>query len=248
MSASDSAVGVQSSNVTYKSGSEALQGFDSDPGATGRLAVIANVTSYPLSKSLPEGYQFAFFNLNSDVYTASVQEYVDFIDESVLLQKIGRLPKPFSTDPQVIKAYMRFFQELGSHVITNATYGAHCNLVSILHNHSVLMLISSQSVWASNSYQEVNANWSRDVTASVRGINDSGQFDETVFSEPQYRIFETIAQTLFTVRGGDPTLAGPLMQGHFDFDKLKQWAISSREHPEFVSMKATELWTISTLR
>ena len=127
VSASEDTGGSQTSDLTYPSGDAALQGFASNPGT---LAVVApDTTSYPLKKSLPSGYQFAFYNLSSDAYSVSLREYFDFIDNKLLWSKIDQLPKPFTNEPAVVEAYTTFFGEMGTHVITSATYGARCNIV-----------------------------------------------------------------------------------------------------------------------
>ncbi|KAH9935270.1 hypothetical protein B0H21DRAFT_759297 [Amylocystis lapponica] len=227
--ATEDALGIQSSDATYKNGSQALHAFQSDSGVAYRyLAVSADTSSFPLEKSLPNGSQFAFYHFDDDSYIAGVREFLDFVNESALLKRISQLPKPFSMDTDVIKAYERFFQEFGSHVVTGVTYGARCRLC----------------VWASNAYPDVNKNWSRDVTASVKGLMSGGRYDNTVFEEPQYQLFATIMQQSLTVLGGDGALAAALMQGQVDFDKFKQWIGTIEAKPAFVTLKATELWTI----
>ena len=82
------------------------------------------------------------------------------------------------------------------------------------------------------------------MTAMVRGINDGGLFDESALGEPQYQIFNTIAQTLFTAKGGDQALAESLMQGQYNFDVYKKWFTSTISNPTFVSMVVTEFWSV----
>lgn len=130
VSASEDTGGSQISDLTYRSGDAALQGFTSDPGASNGLAVVApDTSSYPLKKSLPSGYQFAFYTLSSEAYSASLREYFDFIDNKMLWSKISKLPQPFTNESEVLDAYTTFFGEIGTHVITSATYGARCNIV-----------------------------------------------------------------------------------------------------------------------
>ena len=120
----------QNLTVSYKSGSEALRGFEgTDPARTSRLAVYADPASYPLRKALPDQYQFYFFNFNVDVYSASVVGYTDYIGDPTLVEKITQLPKPFANRADVIDAYKAFFEEYGSHVLTSVSFGAHCNMV-----------------------------------------------------------------------------------------------------------------------
>ena len=90
----------------------------------------------------------------------------------------------------------------------------------------------------------MNANWKRDVTAFLRGINGGGDFDSAVFEEPQYQIFKTIAQTLVTVIGGDEALAESLMQGNYKYEHFDQWLGTTFSAPVLVSVGVTELWTL----
>ena len=90
----------------------------------------------------------------------------------------------------------------------------------------------------------MNANWKRDVTASVHGINGGGNFDSAVFEEPQYQVFKTIAQTLITIIGGDKALAESLMQGNYNYEHFDQWLGTTLSAPVLVSVGVTELWTL----
>ncbi|KAG7091267.1 hypothetical protein E1B28_010317 [Marasmius oreades] len=103
----------QTDDVTYYSGSEALRGFQSDPGATDRLAVVADISTFPLNKSLPNDYQFSFFTLGTDAYNVSLDGgYFMFINSNLFCEKMSHLPRPFSAD----------------NPITVAAYGARCNI------------------------------------------------------------------------------------------------------------------------
>ena len=120
---------TQDNHVTYRSGDEAFQRFD-DPGASARVSVMPP-KSHSLRKSLPSDYQFSFYSLVMDTYSASLNEYLDFIDQKLLLPKLSKLPRAFANEPSVVAAYKAFFSEFGSHVIANATFGARCNIVRI---------------------------------------------------------------------------------------------------------------------
>ena len=135
-------MGPQNSKNTYRNGSEALRNFETDSRTGAYLAVHANSSSsYPLAKSFPNNYQFYFFSSSIGAYSASLRDYIDFIDEKLLLKKVQQLPKPFVNDPIVVKAYRQFFGQFGTHVITGATYGGWCNLVSQFVSVPVLFLI-----------------------------------------------------------------------------------------------------------
>ncbi|KAL0570710.1 hypothetical protein V5O48_011244 [Marasmius crinis-equi] len=221
--------GTRTSDVTYRSGDEALRGFQGDPGASDRLALNTDISSYPLKASLPSDYQFGFFSLSSDFYSASLRSYLDFIDNELLREKISALPQPFSAeDPSAVAAYLAFFRELGTHVIDSTTYGGRCNI----------------STWASNQYSEVNENWKRDVTAYLRGLNNRGEFDDSVLEEPQYHIFRAIAQSLCTLVGGDESLAESIAQGSFDYSELEKWLETTVSVPALTSLGVIPLWSL----
>ncbi|KAF7430289.1 hypothetical protein PC9H_005993 [Pleurotus ostreatus] len=220
--------GVNSNYVTYLSGAEALRAFLDSTSVTDQLVVKTNLTSYPFEKSLPEASQFAFWNYKTDTYTASLREYMDLINQGTLLESVSALPKPFTETPDVMDAYAKFFKDFGTHVIMGTSFGARC----------------SAAVWGSNQYPDVNDNWSRDVTAHLKGLNDRGEYDVTVYNERQYQIFNTLAQTIFKAIGGNPQLAERLNQDDYDFDTFQQWADSARDHSVLSSITAMELWNL----
>ncbi|KAK1219936.1 hypothetical protein PQX77_017330 [Marasmius sp. AFHP31] len=216
-------------NKTFPSGDEALRSFQTGETGASELAVAANVSSYPLEKSLPSQYQFAFYSVYANEYKATLQEYLGFVDEKLFAKDVFQLPRPFSADnPSTVAAYTTFFRKWGTHVITGTDYGGRCNA----------------STWASNQYREVNENWKKDVTAYLRGMNNRGFYEKSALEEPQYQIFRTIAQTLITVVGGSESLAEPIAQGDFDFAHLQKWLATVPRSPVLTSVKVTELWTI----
>ncbi|KAL4260499.1 MACPF domain-containing protein [Pleurotus pulmonarius] len=220
--------GVNSNYVTFPSGASARRAFVDNTNVTDQLVVKTSLSSYPFEKSLPENDQFAFWNYKTDTYTASLREYMDFVNQGALLESVSALPKPFTETPDVIDAYTKFFEDFGTHVIMGTSFGARC----------------SATVWGSNQYPDVNDNWSRYVTALLKGLNDRGEYDVTVYGERQYQIFETLVQTIFKAIGGDPHLAEKLNQGDYDFDTFQQWADSAREHSVLSSITAMELWNL----
>ncbi|KAL0072622.1 hypothetical protein AAF712_000385 [Marasmius tenuissimus] len=218
--------GIRNDDKDYNSGSAALSAFQSDPSS---LAVNTDVSSYPLKKSLPTEYQFSFFTFGADVYTASLRNYLDFIDNDFLRKKIAKLPQPFSPgDNSAVAAYKAFFAELGTHVINSTTFGGRCSI----------------STWASNEYHDVNSNWKKDVTAHLRGMNDRGNFDSNALDEPQYQVFLTIAQTLCTITGGEEAAADSISQGNFDFDVLVKWSSTIPSLPALTSIGVLPLWSL----
>ncbi|KAK1230927.1 hypothetical protein PQX77_005958 [Marasmius sp. AFHP31] len=210
----------------FSSGGAALSAFQSNSSS---LPVNTDVSSYPLKKSLPAEYQFSFFTFGTDVYTASMRNYIDFIDNSFLRKEIAKLPQPFSPgDDSAVAAYKAFFAELGTHVINSTTFGGRCSI----------------STWASNKYHDVNTNWKKDVTAYLRGLNDRGNFDSDALKEPQYQVFLTIAQTLCTLTGGDESVAESISRGNFDFSTFEQWSSTISSSPALTSIGVLPLWSL----
>ena len=94
-----------------------------------------------------------------------------------------------------------------------------------------------------NKYEEVNNNFTRNVTASVKGLNDGGEYDSTVFDETQYWNFSRLSQRIVRIRGGNPGLADALAESP-DFATFQQWTESILGNAELVSFRASELWTL----
>lgn len=90
----------------------------------------------------------------------------------------------------------------------------------------------------------MNANWSRNVTAFVQGINNSGRYDKDVLTEPQYQKFQSLAQVVMSIHGGDQVLADSLMQGPYDYDAFSKWTKTVNQRRELVYMGATEIWYV----
>ncbi|KAL0072606.1 hypothetical protein AAF712_000369 [Marasmius tenuissimus] len=218
--------GMRNVDKDFSSGGAALSAFQGDSSS---LPVNTDVSSYPLKKSLPTEYQFSFFTFSADVYTASLKDYIELIDNDLLREKIAKLPKTFSPgDDSALAAYKAFFAELGTHVIDSTTFGGRCSI----------------STWASNKYQDVNSNWKKDVTAYLRGLNSRGNFDSNVLREPQYQVFLTIAQTLCTLTGGSETAADPISQGNFDINAYRQWSSTIFSSPALTSIGVLPLWSL----
>ncbi|KAG8215625.1 hypothetical protein J3R82DRAFT_7494 [Butyriboletus roseoflavus] len=154
--------------------------------------------------------RFFFFFNDHDAYSGRLRDFLDFINEEELLTHVSELLPFEPEDPEVVQAYVDFF---------------------------------NTEVWASNKYEEVNENFNRNVTASVRGLNAGGEYDQAVFREPQYHIFNRISQRIVRVRGGNPGLADALMESP-EFATFQQWTESILGNPELTTFKAAELWTL----
>jgi len=219
----------QGFNRTFQDGTLAVSALQDDSALAYRLLYITtgNNSLFPLNKSLPTKNQYYFFVNDHAVYSGKLRDYLDFINEKELLQHVSKLTTFNAEDPDVVQAYVEFFNTVGSHFVSSTTFGARFQL----------------QVWASNKYEEVNNNFVRDVTASVKGLNDGGNFDRTVFREQQYRIFNRISQRIIRIRGGNTNLADSLADSP-DSSTFKQWTDSISGNPELVVFGASELWTL----
>ncbi|KAH9935269.1 MAC/Perforin domain-containing protein [Amylocystis lapponica] len=222
---------VQGNYITYKTGSEASSNFQADASLTVRyLAVSGGVSaSYGTEKSFRQENQYAFYSFNSDTYTTSMQDYIDFLNETPLKNRIAELPKPFNgADADNLKQWRDFFASFGTHVIIHCSYGARFQL----------------NVWASNSESSVNNRFSTSVTAAFNGIVAGGQFDASVKNEEQYKTFSEFMQRLVSIQGGDAKLAGSLGADPTQGDVYKEWAESTATYSELSNMYVVELWTL----
>lgn len=94
-----------------------------------------------------------------------------------------------------------------------------------------------------NKYEDVNNNFARNVTASVKGLNDGGEYDSDVFTEAQYWNFSRVSQRIVRIRGGSPGLADALVDSP-DFTTFQQWKESISGNPVLVTFTTIELWTL----
>lgn len=78
----------------------------------------------------------------------------------------------------------------------------------------------------------------------MKGLNNGGDYDEDVFSEPQYHTFNRVSQRTISVHGGDPDLAWALVHRRPEFSLFQEWMESVTENTALVSIKAIELWTL----
>ena len=122
-----------STNRTFTDGTLAVRALQSDSAlATRFLPVTANNNSlFPLDKSLPTGNQFYFFVNDHDSYSGRLSDYTNFINEEELLAHVSKLAPFDSENPEVVQAYIEFFNTVGSHVVTNTNFGARFQLVGV---------------------------------------------------------------------------------------------------------------------
>lgn len=120
-------------NRSFADGALAVKDLHADSALAYRLlAVTTNDTSlFPLDKSLPTGNQFFFFVNDHDSYSGRLRDYLDAINEEELLTHVSKLTPFDSGDPQVVQAYIKFFNTVGSHFVTSTGFGARFQLVGV---------------------------------------------------------------------------------------------------------------------
>ena len=79
------------------------------------------------------------------------------------------------------------------------------------------------------------------MTASVKGLNNGGEYDSDALNEAQYWNFNRISQRIIRTRGGNPDLADALVESP-DSPTFRQWTESISGNPVLVSFTSTELW------
>ncbi|KAI6027944.1 hypothetical protein PISMIDRAFT_457224 [Pisolithus microcarpus 441] len=214
---------------TFSDGELAVKALQDDSALAYRLlpATTSDISLFPLDKSLPQGNQFYFFANDYDAYSGGLRDYLAFINEEEILTHVSKLVPFDAENPEVVQAYIEFFNAVGSHFVTSTGYGARFLL----------------EVWALNKYQEVNDNFVRDITASVEGLNNGGEYDNTVFGEAQYWNFNRLSQRIIRIRGGNSDLADSLVLSP-DFPTFQQWTQSISDNAELITLRATGLWTL----
>lgn len=149
----------QSGGEIYHKGSEAVRAIQQDLSLAFRFLVVTgtDISNYPLDRWFPAADQFLLHYFHFDNYLAALRDYAKFLNESALQEGVSILPRPFTSDTETILAYKTFFNTYGSHVITNASYGArflmvNMSIVSESTLHSVITTLSEslgfeQSCW-----------------------------------------------------------------------------------------------------
>jgi hypothetical protein len=124
---------LEGTYVTYKSGGEALPSFQTDPTLSTRYLGLSGNSSgvLALRRSLRSDRQFAFYSFNSVRYASGLRNYVDYLNEKAIKDFLEEIVTPFPENPseEVLEQYKDFFRSIGSHVITNTTYGSRFQLV-----------------------------------------------------------------------------------------------------------------------
>ncbi|KAI6038048.1 hypothetical protein EDC04DRAFT_2896911 [Pisolithus marmoratus] len=224
---------VQGAFVSYATGNDAQKAFRANAGLPARyLAVTGTDAAIAVAHDRPFicENQYAFYTFTSSVYAARLRDYDDLLNEGALLRGVEGLPQQFNgNNDDVLAAYKSFFQRFGSHVIVNANYGARFQL----------------GAWALNDNASVNAKFNTDVKAFFNGIPDGGEYDETVKSEAQYKIFLEYLQRLVTVVGGDAQLSSNLTSDPTSWNTYTQWSASVyTATPVLISFHTTAIWSL----
>ncbi|KAK7444053.1 hypothetical protein VKT23_015450 [Stygiomarasmius scandens] len=220
----------QGSYLTYRSGSEASAAFQANASLSIRYLCVSGgaSASYATEKSLRRENQHAFYSFNADLYSASLRDYLDSINEKGLKPRVEDLPKHFNgSDPENAKAYKDFFNSFGTHVITYCTYGARCQM----------------NVWASNSDSSVNERFSVSVTASYNGVF-GGEFSADVKKEEQYKTFEEFKQADVTCQGGDLDKGTYFVRHPDSLEAYDDWGATVASYPNVTSFSTVEIWSL----
>ncbi|KAL0068333.1 hypothetical protein AAF712_004720 [Marasmius tenuissimus] len=216
--------------VTFPTGEDATLEFNSDSSLSPRLLPITGGSSMmrPLANFNKSDYQYTYYCLRQPRYLATLSNYDDLFNTEILLEAVQGLPS-FSEqiDESVVAEYRKFFQTIGSHVITGVEYG------------SALYL----SNWAARTHPDVNDAWAENVKARYNGIPSGGHFDENVEKTGQYKQFLDILNHKESVEGGDHKLAEVLIHG-LEYQTFQEWKGNDGQNPVVVFFHLVELWTL----
>ncbi|OSX64643.1 hypothetical protein POSPLADRAFT_1044142 [Postia placenta MAD-698-R-SB12] len=221
----------QGGYVTYEDGNKASAAFINDSSLYPRYLAVTGTTTagYSISKTFRSDCQFALFSYNANRYAAALKNYIVYLNEDLLKNRVSRLPVwPSSPDTTVLRDYRAFFDTVGSHSIINATYGARFQL----------------TVFADNSNSSVNSRFSANVLCAYNGIPNGGQYDASVASESQYKTYQGLAQRLLSCQGGDADMANTLVNSPTDYSLYEKWTKTNMQNPGVVNFSLTEIWTL----
>ncbi|KAI6039715.1 MAC/Perforin domain-containing protein [Pisolithus marmoratus] len=217
--------------VTYSTGTEASSALKIDTSLSGRyLAVSASASvSHSINKTFKREDQWAMYNFSADTYLASLNNYANLLAETALARRLeDTVAIGDGSNKDVVQDWKDFFTAWGSHVITNAVFGARFQL----------------NVWASNSNSSVNERFSANVTAAFNGIGTGGRFDASVKTEEQYKMFLENMQKQVSVVGGNPVINEKLTADPAHYDVFVEWASSIAEDSSITALNVVELWVL----
>ncbi|KAJ8075863.1 hypothetical protein PM082_021495 [Marasmius tenuissimus] len=236
--------------VTFPTGEDATLEFNSDSSLSPRLLPITGGSSMmrPLANFNKSDYQYTYYCLRQPRYLATLSNYDDLFNTEILLEAVQGLPS-FSEqiDESVVAEYRKFFQTIGSHVITGVEYGSALYLVSLKASRCIWIeksyYLPTKSNWAARTHPDVNDAWAENVKARYNGIPSGGHFDENVEKTGQYKQFLDILNRKESVEGGDHKLAEALIHG-LEYQTFQEWKGTDGQNPEVVFFHLVELWTL----
>ncbi|EED78472.1 predicted protein [Postia placenta Mad-698-R] len=176
--------------------------------------------------NVPKNVVIATDLYNANRYAAGLKNYIVYLNEGLLKNRVSRLPAwPSSPDTTVLRDYRAFFDTVGSHSIINATYGARFQLVY-------------------NSNSSVNSRFSANVLYAYNGIPNGGKYDANVEPESQYKTYQGLAQRLLSCQGGDADMANTLVNSPTDYSLYEKWTQTNTQNTGVVNFSLTEIWTL----
>ncbi|KAI6008677.1 hypothetical protein EDC04DRAFT_2964449, partial [Pisolithus marmoratus] len=204
--------------VTYSTGTEASSALKIDTSLSGRyLAVSASASvSHSINKTFKREDQWAMYNFSADTYLASLNNYANLLAETALARRLeDTVAIGDGSNKDVVQDWKDFFTAWGSHVITNAVFGARFQL-----------------------------RFSANVTAAFNGIGTGGRFDASVKTEEQYKMFLENMQKQVSVVGGNPVINEKLTADPAHYDVFVEWASSIAEDSSITALNVVELWVL----
>ena len=119
---------------TFADGSSAATAIQVGGKLEGRYEVVTGDASINVgvSKSFRKEFQYAFFSYNQAQLQVSFDNYHNQIDEPVIKALMQGLPHFDGSNLGVLESYKQIFTLLGTHIITQVSYGSRMTMVSLL--------------------------------------------------------------------------------------------------------------------
>lgn len=185
-----------------------------------------------LNKSFQQDYQYAVYEYHKPQLRVAFEDWKKDVEWPFLQDYVERQPSPFDPmDAENVRTYRKFFNLLGTHVITGVSFGAR-------------MICT---VWGSNDDDEVNKNFNADVKASFNGLVSGGAYDKHIKMTSQYARFSAYMQGLCSVSGGHQGLADQIGQDPHDYevlDKYEKWLESSNLGANITGFQTLPIWVL----
>ena len=81
-------------------------------------------------KSFQDNYAYAQFDYSENQVEVDVEDWSKYIDEELLKRLIHRIPPFDAKNTKTTSAYRNLFKLLGTHIVTDVSYGSRLSLVS----------------------------------------------------------------------------------------------------------------------